>query len=151
MADKKPLSPEAQKVLDARKAAAAELQGIDGKERPLDHPQVVRLSTARLYEAAITMRVLGGEKIQSSEIKASDDMVQAARAAVEAERVTTVDVRFHPMANDHEVCPVCGWRPPSLSFEEYQQSGRDRIAREEAAKVKARGEPVVIDGEAVAR
>jgi hypothetical protein len=78
------LSPEASKLLAARKAAAEELQGIDGVERAITDHSVLRLANARLYEAAITMRVVTGEIITAAEFKAASDMVEQARAAAKA-------------------------------------------------------------------
>jgi len=98
------LSAEAQKVLDARKSAAAELKAIDAVERELTHPDVLRLSAARLYESAIQLRVIAGEPIAASEIKAASQLVEDARGHVKA----PIEVRIEFVGNDPKFCPHCG-------------------------------------------
>jgi hypothetical protein len=98
------LSPEAQKVLDARKAAAAELQAIDAVERELTHADVIRLANARLYEASVTLRVLAGEPIAASEIKAASALVEDARGHVKK----PIEVRIAFEGPDVELYPHCG-------------------------------------------
>jgi hypothetical protein len=98
------LSPEAHKVLDARKAAAAELHAIDAIERELTHPGVLRLAAARLYESAIQLRVLSGEPIAAAEIKAATQLVEDARGYVKA----PIEVRIEFVGDDPKFCPHCG-------------------------------------------
>jgi hypothetical protein len=110
------ISPEAARLIAARKAAAEELKGIDGAERPITDHFVCRLASARLYEQSVLARVLAGEPITSSEFKAASDMVEAARANVP--RQIGVEIEFVEGPVEH--CPKCGWHrgeptaPPKL-------------------------------------
>jgi hypothetical protein len=144
MADKKPLSPEAQRIYDARLAAVAELKAIDGKDRVHNDPAVLRLSTARMYESAITMRVLAGEKIASSEIEAASRLVENARGAVP--EPCSVTVTFVGGPGDSR-CPQCGWQR-SQTMEEAQLEARERARVEDEQRAKREQAPT-IDGEAI--
>jgi hypothetical protein len=113
------LSPEAAKILQARRDAATELKAIDQVERPLSDPAVIRLAGARLYEAAITLRVLDGERIPASEIKASDDLIIAARGNIKTP--VQLSVKFVDGYVGRGTCPHCkqefeieDYRAPSL-------------------------------------
>jgi hypothetical protein len=125
------LSPEAKKIHDARKAAVEELKAIDGEDRALTNPDVIRLSNARLYEAAVTLRVLTGERIPASEIKAADEMVQAARNAVPKK----IDVNVYIVGAPAK-CPQCGLEltETKQTLEEARDATAARIAKESAAR-----------------
>jgi len=97
------LSPEASKILQARKDAASELSKIDGEERALTDADVIRLSNARLYEAAVMLRIVGGENVPASEAKAASEMVEEARGYVR--RTHKVVVEF--VGAEVRVCPHC--------------------------------------------
>jgi hypothetical protein len=106
---KQPLSPEAEKILTARREAAAELKAIDGVDRKATDPAVIRLSNARLYEANITMRVLAGESVTAAEFKAAGEMVEFARNATPqpiAVNIEVVEGILH--------CPKCGYHGGDL-------------------------------------
>jgi len=98
------LSPEAAKILAARKDAAAELSKIDGEERALTDADVIRLSNARLYEAAVMLRIVGGENVPASEAKAASEMVENARGYVRR----THKVILELINSDVRNCPHCG-------------------------------------------
>src|SRR5262249_41344665 len=72
------LSPEAQKLLAARKAAVEELKKIDDKDRPINDDDVIRLSGARMMVDALTLRMLAGEAVSPSDLKAANAMVDEA-------------------------------------------------------------------------
>jgi hypothetical protein len=57
------LSPEAQKLLNARRSAIEELRQIDGKDRTITDHDVARVASARLLVDAITMRMVSGDAI----------------------------------------------------------------------------------------
>jgi hypothetical protein len=99
------LSPEAQRLLDARTEGVAELKAIDNVERTITDPNVVRLASARLFEQSLTMRMLGGEAISASELKSATDMVADARDALPPQplAVTLTVVKSHIGI----VCPHC--------------------------------------------
>lgn len=82
MPAKRQLSPEAERLLDARNEAVAELKAIDGQDRDILDPCVIRLSVARLFEQSVTMRILAGEPVASSELQSATRMVADARAAI---------------------------------------------------------------------
>jgi hypothetical protein len=103
------LSPEAEKILSARRAAISEFKAIDSVERPLDDPAVIRLSNARLYEAAVMIRVVNGDNIAASEIKAATDMIDAARSAIP--KPIRVDVKI---VDGVTGCPKCGYSGSDL-------------------------------------
>jgi hypothetical protein len=117
------LSPEAAKILAARKAAVDELAAIDNVQRAVTDPAVIRLSNARLYQAAITMSVLRGEAVAAAEYKAADDMVEQARGNVHAPLNITLEVVKSTDAtpdgtgvDGHQKCRRCGWTPPPAEF-----------------------------------
>ena len=94
------LSPEAAKILTARKAAVEELKALDGIERPLNDHLVQRLAGARLYAEGVTMRVIQGESVTAPEFKAANDMIEAAREAIPRKaieaRLTIVHTHYEP-------------------------------------------------------
>jgi hypothetical protein len=72
------LSPEAAKLLAARKAAVAELKQIDGADRPISDPDVIRVSNARLLVDALMLRMLSGEVVGPGDLRTANAMVDAA-------------------------------------------------------------------------
>jgi hypothetical protein len=93
---------QARRIADARRAAAAELLAVDNVERPITDPAVIKLASARLYAEAVMLKVLSGDVPPASEIKAAQDMVTEARAAVP--KPVAVQVTYvHPTTK----CPKC--------------------------------------------
>jgi hypothetical protein len=103
------LSPEAQKLLDARRSAIAELMALDGKQREINDADVVRLSGARLVVDSLTMRLLAGDIVSAAEFKAANEMVDGALEAG-GKRVHTVEIEY---VGDLETCPQCGYEKHS--------------------------------------
>jgi hypothetical protein len=140
---------EAKRIADARKAAAAELKVIDGQDREIGDPAVIRLSNARLYEAAITLRVLKGERIPASEIKASDDLIIAARNAVP--KPMSLDLHIVETA-DTVACPQCSheFEPAKVrrTLVEAQHAAQERMAKEKAVSAPAQSITAAVAGAA---
>jgi hypothetical protein len=102
------LSPEARKLLDARKAAADELRQIDGVERSIHDHDVKRLASAHLYEQSVMTRVLNDEQITAAEFKAASDMVEAARSTAKA--LPTIKLEIVSGVVGIYTCSHCGAR-----------------------------------------
>jgi len=103
-ADRSALSPEAQRVLDAREAAIAELRLIDGQDRPINDHLVLRLAGARLYADNINLRVIAGEPVSATEVETAQSMIEAARDAVPKPPIK-VEVAF--VDGIVGICPKC--------------------------------------------
>jgi hypothetical protein len=101
------LSPEAQRLYDARKAAIEELRAIDNVERSVSDPYVIRLANARMFEESVTLRIISGESVTASEVKAGADMVEAARAALPP---VLPEVKLTIVSRTTVECPECHCR-----------------------------------------
>jgi hypothetical protein len=101
------LSPEAAKLLAARKAAIAELHALDGKERGVGDHDVIRLSGARMMVEALTMRMLGGDAVGPSDLRQANAMVDEALSA-SGTKLPTIRLTFCKTVTG--ICPKCNAR-----------------------------------------
>jgi len=97
------LSPEAQKLLDARKAAVEELRAIDNVERPITDHDVLRLSAARMFSDSLTLRMVSGDPVAAAEVRAADDIVQNALASFARQIKVEVEI----VEGIVGICPKC--------------------------------------------
>jgi hypothetical protein len=103
------LSPEAARLMAARKAAVEELRSLDSKERGIADHDVCRLSNARLLLDGLMLRSLSGEAVGPSELRAANDLVDAARSAA-CQQSMSISVKFVEGAVGTYVCKHCGER-----------------------------------------
>jgi hypothetical protein len=122
------LSPEAAKLLAARKAAIAELREITGKDRTITDHDVQRLANARLLLDSLTMRMVSGDPVSPGDIRQANDMIDL---ALEAAGKKAINVDLQIVRDPVDVCPHCGWTKPARAFERREQK------------------PVTIEGEVV--
>ena len=124
MSDAKTLSPEAAKILQARRDAVAELKARDGAERGVHDPHVTRLAFARMYQATVMVQMAAGEHVSASDYAAADAAVENALAAVPAplpkfelqivdsvDRAPVID-GVRTGVSGYVGCLNCRWQPP---------------------------------------
>jgi hypothetical protein len=99
------LSPEAQRLLAARRAAVEELKALDGKERSITDSDVVRLSGARMLHDSLSTRMLLGDAVSPAEFGQAQSMVDAALSAVRAQQPHTI--KFQWAETIAGICPKC--------------------------------------------
>jgi hypothetical protein len=128
------LSPEAQKLLTARKAAIAELKEIDGKERTVGDFDVIRLAGCRMLVEALTLRMLAGDRVLPSEFDQAQSMVdESLRLAGKRELKVEIEI-----VRGNYICAHCGklnedYTPPPIHT--------SAPAKAEGEALKAEGEP----------
>jgi hypothetical protein len=116
------ISPEAKKLLDARKAAIEELKQIDGKNRAITDHDVMRLANCRLMVDALTLRMIAGDVVSPSEVKQAHEMVDLALEDA-GMRSKCVEVKFVQGCIGIYDCQHCGKRN-ELTEGNYQPTGR---------------------------
>jgi hypothetical protein len=89
------LSPEAARLLAARKAAVEELRQIDGRDRAIDDHDVRRLSAARLLIDSLNARMLdpGDHPVSPADLKQADAMVEEVLDQA-GKRRTTIELKI---------------------------------------------------------
>jgi len=89
------LSPEAARLMDARKAAIEELRQIDNKMRGIGDHDVQRLASCRMLLASLNERMLnpGNHPVSPSELEQADAMVERVLADA-GKRETTINLRL---------------------------------------------------------
>jgi hypothetical protein len=122
------LSPKAQRILDARKAAAAELKALDGVERPISDFDVQRLANARLLVDALTLKMWDRDAtVSPADLKNANDLVDLAIAGKRS--LLKVDLTFTVPSD--EKCSACGQPlPVTQSFTEFKAAAKSRLKAE---------------------
>ena len=101
------LSPEAAKLLAARKAAADELRAIDNQERSLSDHYVQRLASCRMLADGLALRLLNGEAVPPADLERANSMIDEARKAAAFAALKGITIEY--IEGPIERCPECGW------------------------------------------
>jgi hypothetical protein len=120
------LSPEAARRLRALTAAVEELAARGQSGFTIKCAETRRLASARIFAQSLDDRMMAGEAVSASEVRAADDMVKAALAVAPRR----LELRFVGFSG---TCPCCGFvkeEKTDLSLEELQARRR----RDEQAK-----------------
>jgi len=102
------LSDEAQRLLQARRNAAAELKAIDNQDRPINDHDVCRLASCRLLIDSLNMRMLspGDHPVNPGDLRAADAMLAE---VLEQAGMRKIKVELQWIgAEQPPVCVKCG-------------------------------------------
>jgi hypothetical protein len=106
------ISPEAAKVLAARRSAVEELRALDGKVRPIGDHDVARVAAARLLCDSLIMRMVSGDPIGPSDLKHASEMVDAALTDAGKKQI---EVKLEIARTLTGVCPNCQHEVPDIA------------------------------------